>query len=153
MEFSEVVQQQYQPYLSRYLLEGWKTDRHYIKTLELQPNQLRATMDILDSYYPPETYYFSTVHAIPILYQFVIIYACWENQFPEKTGDVYLRSLTIDTPRMIQTQTNIVFDLQKVSLKKTKTWLFYVMNFGIGDRAFTGTIKYAVPQPKPPASP
>jgi hypothetical protein len=107
-------------------------------------------MDVLDSYYPPETYYFSTVHAIPLLYQLVILYACWENQLAQKPGDVYLRSLNIETPRMIQDMENICFELKLTQKRILKGWWFYCMDFSIGDakvpQAFVGELKYVVPR-------
>lgn len=151
MEFSEWLYQQYQPYFSSYLMKGWKNDRHYFKSIELKPGQITAVMDILDSYYPPETYYFSTVHAIPLLYQLVILYACWDNQLAQKPGDVYLRHLNIETPRMIQEMQDISFELKLTQKRSLKAWWFYTMDFSIGGvkipQAFFGALKYVVPRP------
>ena len=153
MEFSEWLQQQYQPYFSSYLMQGWKQDRHLIKSIELEPGFITVYMDILDSYYPPETYYLSTIHAIPLLYQFVILYGCWDNQLAQKPGDVYLRSLHIETPRKIEQLKDICFTLKLVQKRNLKEWWFYGMDFTIGDtivpQAFTGHLKYVVPHPQP----
>lgn len=151
MEFAEWLDALYRPYVSSYLQHGWKTDRHYIKSIELTPEGMVVVVDVLHSYYPKDQYYFSTIHAIPLLYQFVILHACWENQWPAKPGDVYLRNLEIDTPRMIQQQENIHFVLSLLTRRKTPQWLYYAMAFSIGDEtiasAFSGRLKYAVPRP------
>jgi len=151
MEFADWLEAQYKPYFSTYLQQGWKTDRHYIKSIELTPERMVVEMDVLQSYYPQASYYFSTIHAIPLLYQFVILHACWENQWPTKPGDVYLRNLHIETPRKIQAQENIRFVLDLLSRRTTAHWLYYAMAFTIGDEtipeAFKGSLKYAVPQP------
>ncbi|MFZ9739699.1 MAG: hypothetical protein ACO3EZ_17010 [Prochlorotrichaceae cyanobacterium] len=151
MEFAEWLEDRYKPYLSSYLQNGWKSDRHYIKSIDLTPETIVVAVDVLHSYYPKTAYYFSTIHAIPLLYQFVILHACWENQWPEKPGDVYLRDLHIETPRMIQQQENIRFVLNLVARRSTPQWLYYAMQFTIGDegvpQAFRGSLKYAVPRP------
>ena len=153
MEFAEWLEMLYRPYVSSYLQQGWKTDRHYIKSIELTPERMVVAVDVLHSYYPKDQYYFSTIHAIPLLYQFVILHACWENQWPAKPGDVYLCNLQIDTPRMIRQQENIHFVLNLLTRRKTPQWLYYAMAFSIGDEtiasAFSGRLKYAVPRPLP----
>ena len=149
MEFSEWLESQYRPYLSAYLSQGWKSDRHYIHSIDLQPEAMQVRVDVLASYYPADSYYFSTVHAIPLIYQFVILYSCWENQWSKKPGDVYLRRLNIETPRMIHDQENICFEFTLEAKRSTAQWLYYSMNFQIGDRqtpqAFKGNLHYAVP--------
>jgi hypothetical protein len=148
MEFSESVYEKFNNYLSSYLIQGWKQDKHYIKSVEVEPKKMVVLVDIHESYYPLEKYYFSTIHAIPLLYQFGIFFSCWESGFSEKTGDIYLRSLDIQTPKMIQKTEDIKFELNLVKKRKLKEWFFYIVDFNIDDNAFTGKMQYAVPLPK-----
>ncbi|MCV3215879.1 hypothetical protein OGM63_20605 [Plectonema radiosum NIES-515] len=144
MEFSESVYERFNKYLSSYLIQGWKQDKFYIKSVEVESKKMVVLVDIHESYLP----YLSSLPAIPLLYQFGIFFSCWESGFSEKTGDIYLRSLDIETPRMIQKTEDIKFELNLVKKRKLKEWFFYIVDFNIDDNAFTGKMQYAVPLPK-----
>lgn len=147
MKISDSVYEKYQKHLSTYLIEGWTKDIHCIQSIEVDADRIVALIDVSDPYYPIEEYYFTTVQAVPLLYQLSILYACY-NDFAQKPGDVYLRELNMECRRMIQKLEGIRFEANLVNKRRLKDWMYYVLDYKF-EQAFRGQLRYAVPLATP----
>ncbi|MGB0859092.1 MAG: hypothetical protein ACPGSJ_03915 [Pseudoalteromonas spongiae] len=146
----QLTQAQQRAYMSEYLENGWREEKMSFSSVEIKPGYIRAKINVDHFQMPGDgQFHFSAQSAMLWISQLGIIYGCWDNQLPEKAGEVYLRDFDIKFKRTVNSLTEVKFEAFfpthcKKALSKE---LVYYKNaqFSIEDGAFTGSASFLVP--------
>lgn len=138
-----------EPFLSQYLLDGWKQDKLVLKSVQISPGIITGKLDVVEHFMPGDgVFHFTAPLAFIWIAQLAIVYTCWEHELETKPGEVYLREIQLETRKMI----NKLDDIQ-VSLRVLKKryigpeQVYYIGEIDIENGSFVGIGKFICPLP------
>lgn len=135
-----------QPYMSQYLIGGWKKDNLELQAVDFTPGQIRGIFHVTNYFMPGDgVFHFTVPLAFIWIAQLAIIYACVEHDLKEKPGEVYLREIDIKCNTMINKTDGIEILLNFNSKRYLQNKVYYIGKINIDDAAFTGAGKFIFP--------
>lgn len=136
------------PFLSSYLTGGWKQDELALKAVFVEEERIHAQLSVVDYFMPGDgVFHFTVPLAFIWIAQLGIIYACFDNRLKEKSGEVYLREITMRCPKRITRTDSIQMDLKLVSKKRYDNMVYYTGAIDIEEGSFIGEAKFVFPLP------
>ncbi len=145
--------QQLEPYLSGYLMGGWREDDLVLDSVEVERGRIRGMISARAFYMPGDGTFHLTVPSVFIwVSQLAIIYACWEQCLPRKPGEIYVREIDLKCRRPVTSPRDIRFSLTLTSQRRVPEGIYYCGAISVDDGAFIGDGRFILPQltPAPP---
>lgn len=139
---------QLKPFLSPYLMGGWRTDDLVLERVSVEPCRISAAVRVA-RYFPPSdgVYHLTVPSAFIWIAQLAIIYGCWEQKLTSKPGEIYVRDIRLKC-RSPVTETEIIeFAIVGIASRPVPDGRFYTGNISIDRGSFTGQGRFVLPMP------
>jgi hypothetical protein len=142
----ELAPSVYEPYLSPYLVTGYKNEVSKFNKIYINSDKIFAYITMQNPEIDADgSFHLSSLTAIIYVQQMVIIHGCWYARLETKAGEAYLRDMRIRCQKAIRQSENIPFELHIPKIKRVKNMLLYnQIEFKVGEGNFWGTIKETV---------
>lgn len=135
-----------EPYLSPYLMGGWRQDELVLKSVVVGTSEIAADLDAVAYFVPGDgNFHLSVPVAVLWIAQIAIIYGCIDNHIPKKTGEIYLREIALECRRPITESHSIGLTLKLLSKRLMPKSVYYHGTIDIAQGAFLGTGKFVFP--------
>lgn len=138
--------EQIQPFLSPYLMRGWRTEEVVLDAVEVEAGRIRGVLRARA--YQPDANgaYHLTVPVVFIwVAQLAIIYACWEQDLDRKPAEIFVRDIQLKCRRSVATPEHIEIVLSLNSKRSVEGGLFYAGSISVDQGAFTGEGRFVLP--------
>lgn len=137
---------QIKPYLSPYLMGGWRDDEMALQQVDVEPGCIRGVVQVTDYFMPGDGVFHLTVPSVFIWFaQLAIVYGCWEQKLSKKPGEIFVRDIQIKCKRPVTSTEGIEFVLTLSSKRRVAEGVFYAGNFSVDREAFVGSGKFLLP--------
>lgn len=135
-----------EPFLSPYLMGGWRKDNVSIKSVILGNGKIKATLKV-DHYFNPAdgVFHFTVPLAFLFIAQLGIIYGCIDNGLSEKRGEIFLREIDIQCRKVINKVDDLNIELLLTSKTVVRNGIYYIGEINIEENSMIGTGKYILP--------
>lgn len=139
---------QIKPYLSPYLMGGWRDDKMVLQQVDVEPGRICGVVQVTDYFMPNDGVFHLTVPAVFIWFaQLAIIYGCWEQKLSKKPGEIYVREIQLKCKRPVTSTDGIEFVLTLSSKRRLPDGVYYSGNISVDRDAFVGSGKFVLPLP------
>ncbi|MGD9723615.1 MAG: hypothetical protein AB7O59_19940 [Pirellulales bacterium] len=136
----------YEPFLSPYLMGGWRQDELVLDELHVEPGLIRGVVHVASCFWPGDGQFHLTVPVAFIwIAQLAIIYGCWERKLPKKAVEIYVREIQLKCKRPVRSVDAIELVLTLASRRLISEGVFYSGDISIDGDAFVGTASFVLP--------
>lgn len=137
-----------EPYLSPYLMGGWRQDTLVLETVDVDDGYVRGTVCAVEFFLPGDGRFHLTIPSVFIwVSQLAIIYGCWEQKLPRKPGEIYVRDIQLKCKRPVNDPRQIDFELTLASKRAMPEGIFSSGNISVDRGAFVGKGRFVLPVP------
>src|SRR5262245_41101312 len=144
----QLTSRELEPFLSGYLLEGWREDELKLVTVEVERDSIRGTLDVIRNFQPGDgAFHLSVPQAFLWIAQLGIIHGCWDHQLAEKPGEIYLREINLQCRSKINKTRSIAVAITVPVRRRVSGGCYYHGAISIENDAFVGLAKYILPLP------
>jgi len=107
---------QVEPYLSPYLMGGWRRDDLVLESVDVEPGRIGAVVRVAECFLPSDGVFHLTVPSVFIwVAQLAIIYGCWEQKLSKKPGEIYIRDIHLKCRSPVTSTEAIEFAITDIS--------------------------------------
>jgi len=140
--------EQIQPFLSPYLMAGWRKDCFALDSVDVEPGYIRGVIHAAEYYESAEGEFHLTVPSVFIwVAQLAIIYGCWDQKLSKKPGEIYVRDIRLKCKRAITSPKQLEFVLLLASKRNVPEGVFYSGTISVDRDAFVGDGRFVLPLP------
>lgn len=137
---------QINPYLSAYLMGGWREDELQLVSVEVERDRITGIVDVMQCFAAGDGQFHLTVpQAFIWVAQLGIIHGCWDHQLSKKPGEIYLREIGLQCRAPVRSSRGIEVTINITSRRNVPGGCFYQGTLAIGGAAFVGEAKYVLP--------
>jgi hypothetical protein len=140
---------QIEPYLSAYLMGGWRQDALTLDSVDVEDGRIRGLVRVSEFFTPGDGVFHLTVPSVFIwVAQLAIIYGCWEHKLARKPGEIYVREISLKCKRPVNTTADIEFVLTLLSRREVPEGTYYSGSISVDREAFVGDGRFVFPLPR-----
>lgn len=142
----QLSSEQVAPYLSRYLMGGWREDELQLVAVEVERDRITGTVDVVRSFAAGDGQFHLTVpQAFLWIAQLGIIHGCWDHELKQKPGEIYLREIGLQCRSAVRDPRGIEVTINITARRNVAGGCFYQGTLDVGAAAFVGEAKYVLP--------
>lgn len=142
----QLTSEQIAPYLSGYLMGGWREDELRLASVEVERDRITGSIDAVRHFAAGDGEFHLTVpQAFIWVAQLGIIHGCWDNQLTKKPGEIYLREIGLQCRSPVRSPRGIEVTINITARRKVPGGCFYQGTLAIDGEAFVGEAKYVLP--------
>lgn len=133
-------------YQSPYLAGGYAQDKFALRAVDVRPDGVSASCDIVEHYVPSDgAFHFTAPLAFCVVGQLAIVGAHVLAGLDRKVGEVWLMRFDVHCRRVIQRTAGIPVELRLTSARRTRAGMIYRGGFAIDGDAFGGSASFLFP--------
>ncbi len=142
----QLTSEQITPYLSGYLMGGWREDELRLVSVEVERDRITGVVDVARSFAAGDGQFHLTVpQAFIWVAQLGIIHGCWDHRLAKKPGEIYLREIGLQCRSPVRSPQGIEVTINITARRNVPGGCFYQGTLAIGGEAFVGEAKYVLP--------
>ncbi len=145
-ELMQLSSSEVRPYLSPYLMGGWRQDEFELDSAVVEECSIRGQIRVKRFFEPGDGEFHLALPAAFIwIAQLAIIHGCWVHRLPRKSSEIYIRDIQLKCRRPIRSMPVIEFALTEIACKPVQGGSFHSGRIAIDRDAFVGRGRFVFP--------